>query len=262
MSVILDVKNLSMQFGGIKALTEVDLQISSGEIVALIGPNGAGKTTFFNCVTGIYKPTSGDVLLNTSKAKGIRLNGLKPNQVTVKGMARTFQNIRLFQSMSVLENVMIGRHCRTKSFIFGAAFRTRATRQEEQETIEKSYAILQKIGLDRAANDLASNLSYGEQRRLEIARALATEPSLLLLDEPAAGMNPQETKDLEALILKIQQEGQAILLIEHDMKLVMNLSHRIYVLDYGTLIATGTPQEIRNNPAVIKAYLGEGVEHA
>ncbi|WP_299881661.1 ABC transporter ATP-binding protein [uncultured Cocleimonas sp.] len=260
MSLILDVKKLSMRFGGIHALTDVDLQISSGEIVALIGPNGAGKTTFFNCVTGIYKPTSGDVLLNTPKTKNIRLNGLKPNQVTIKGMARTFQNIRLFQSMSVLENVMIGRHCRTKSFIFGAAFRTKFTREEEQQTIEKSYAILQKIGLEVSANELASNLSYGEQRRLEIARALATEPALLLLDEPAAGMNPQETQDLEALILRLQQEGQAILLIEHDMKLVMNLSHRIYVLDYGTLIATGTPQEIRNNPTVIKAYLGEGAD--
>ena len=260
MSVILEVKNLSMRFGGIRALTDVDLQVSSGEIVALIGPNGAGKTTFFNCVTGIYKPTSGEVLLNTPKAKNIRLNGLKPNQVTIKGMARTFQNIRLFQSMSVLENVMIGRHCRTKSFIFGAAFRTKSTRQEEQETIEKSYAILKKIGLEKSANELASNLSYGGQRRLEIARALATEPALLLLDEPAAGMNPQETHELEALILRLQQEGQAILLIEHDMKLVMNLSHRIYVLDYGTLIATGTPQEIRNNPTVIKAYLGEDAD--
>ncbi len=257
MSVILDVRKLNMRFGGIRALTDVNLQISSGEIVALIGPNGAGKTTFFNCVTGIYKPTSGDVLLNTPKKKNIRLNGLKPNQVTIQGMARTFQNIRLFQSMSVLENVMIGRHCRTKSFIFGAAFRTKSTRIEEQDIIEMSYAILQKIGLEAKANELASNLSYGEQRRLEIARALATEPSLLLLDEPAAGMNPQETLELEALILRLQQEGQAILLIEHDMKLVMNLSHRIYVLDYGTLIAMGTPQEVRNNPVVIKAYLGE-----
>ena len=260
MSSILQVNKLSMRFGGIHALNDVDLEVNSGEIVALIGPNGAGKTTFFNCITGIYQPTSGDILLNTPEKKNIRLNGLKPNKVTQKGLARTFQNIRLFQSMSVLENVMIGRHSRTKSYIFGAVFRTRSTRQEEQETIEKSYQILKKIGLEKYVNESASNLPYGAQRRLEIARALATEPSLLLLDEPAAGMNPQETKELEELILRLQQEGQAILLIEHDMKLVMNLSHRIYVLDYGTLIATGTPTEVRNNPAVIKAYLGEGAD--
>ena len=257
MSAILKVKNLSMRFGGVVALNALDLEIHEGEIVALIGPNGAGKTTFFNCVTGIYKPTEGDVLLTARGRENIRLNGLKPNQVASKGMARTFQNIRLFQSMSVLENVMIGRHCRTKAYILGAILRNKATRDEEKETIEKSYAILKKIGLEKYVNESASNLPYGAQRRLEIARALATEPSLLLLDEPAAGMNPQETKELEELILRLQQEGQAILLIEHDMKLVMNLSHRIYVLDYGTLIATGTPQEIRNNPAVIKAYLGE-----
>ncbi len=260
MSSILQVNKLSMRFGGIHALNDVDLEVNSGEIVALIGPNGAGKTTFFNCITGIYQPTSGDILLNTPEKKNIRLNGLKPNKVTQKGLARTFQNIRLFQSMSVLENVMIGRHSRTKSYIFGAVFRTRSTRLEEQETIEKSYQILKKIGLEKYVNESASNLPYGAQRRLEIARALATEPSLLLLDEPAAGMNPQETKELEELILRLQQEGQAILLIEHDMKLVMNLSHRIYVLDYGTLIATGTPTEVRNNPAVIKAYLGEGAD--
>lgn len=260
MKRILTTKNLSMHFGGIHALNNVDLEINSGEIVALIGPNGAGKTTFFNCVTGIYKPTIGDVMLNTTEGKEERLNGLKTNHITEKGLARTFQNIRLFQSMSVLENVMIGRHCRTKSFIFGAAFRTKATLAEEEETIEICYQILKKVGLEKYVNESASNLPYGAQRLLEIARALATEPSLLLLDEPAAGMNPQETIELEALILKLQQEGQAILLIEHDMKLVMNLSHRIYVLDYGTLIAEGTPLEIRNNPAVIKAYLGESAD--
>lgn len=260
MNSILQVDKLSMRFGGIHALTNVDVEIFNGEIVALIGPNGAGKTTFFNCITGIYQPTSGDVLLHTPDKGTTRLNGLKPNIVTTKGLARTFQNIRLFQSMSVLENVMIGRHCRTKSYILGAVLRTNSTRQEEQETIEKSYQILKKIGLEKYVNESASNLPYGAQRRLEIARALATEPALLLLDEPAAGMNPQETKELEELILRLQQEGQAILLIEHDMKLVMNLSHRIYVLDYGNLIATGTPKEVRNNPAVIKAYLGEGAD--
>ena len=259
-SPILQVKNLGMRFGGIKALDELDLDVNSGEIVALIGPNGAGKTTFFNCVTGIYNPTQGDVTLSPPESPAIRLNGLKPNQVAEKGMARTFQNIRLFQKMTVLENVMIGRHCRTHSFILGAILRNKSTRLEEQETIEKSYQILQKMGLEKQANDLASNLSYGAQRRLEIGRALATEPFLLLLDEPAAGMNPQETQELIKLINRLQQEGQSILLIEHDMKLVMELSHRIFVMDYGRRIAMGTPEEIRNNPVVIKAYLGESAD--
>ncbi len=257
---ILQVKNLGMRFGGIKALDDLDLDVNYGEIVALIGPNGAGKTTFFNCVTGIYNPTQGDVALTPPGGSSIRLNGLKPNQVAEKGMARTFQNIRLFQKMTVLENVMIGRHCRTNSFILGAILRNKATRIEEEETVHKSYQILQKMGLEKHANDLASNLSYGAQRRLEIGRALATEPFLLLLDEPAAGMNPQETQDLVKMINKLQQEGQSILLIEHDMKLVMELSHRIFVMDYGRRIAMGTPEEIRNNPVVIKAYLGESAD--
>jgi branched-chain amino acid transport system ATP-binding protein len=259
-SPILDVSGLGMSFGGIRALNDVNLQVHAGEIIALIGPNGAGKTTFFNCVTGIYKPTQGEVRLQAPGKKSYRLNGLKPNHVAERGLARTFQNIRLFNNMTVLENVMIGRHCRTSSFILGAIFRPRSTRLEEEQIIEVSYKLLQKLGLEKHANELASNLSYGEQRRLEIARALATEPSLLLLDEPAAGMNPQETQQLEEQILRLQQEGQAILLIEHDMKLVMNLSHRLYVLDYGNLIATGTPEEVRENPAVIKAYLGEDVD--
>lgn len=254
---ILQVEQLGMRFGGIKALDELNLEVNRGEIVALIGPNGAGKTTFFNCITGIYQPTHGEVKLNPPERPSIRLNNLKPNQVAEKGMARTFQNIRLFQNMTVLENIMIGRHCRTHAYILGAIFRNRATRVEEQQTIEKSYHILQKMGLEKQANDLASNLSYGAQRRLEIGRALATEPFLLLLDEPAAGMNPQETVELIELINKLQREGQSILLIEHDMKLVMELSHRIYVMDYGRRIAVGNPEEIRNNPQVIKAYLGE-----
>ncbi len=254
---ILDVEGLGMSFGGIRAVNDVNLQVHSGEIIALIGPNGAGKTTFFNCITGIYKPTQGKVRLNPPNGKSYLLNGLKPNQVAEKGLARTFQNIRLFNNMTVLENVMIGRHCRTSSFILGAIFRPPSTVREEKQIVEFSYQMLRKLGLEKHANELASNLSYGEQRRLEIARALATEPALLLLDEPAAGMNPQETQQLEEQIVKLQQEGQAILLIEHDMKLVMNLSHRLYVLDYGNLIATGSPEEIRENPAVIKAYLGE-----
>ena len=255
---ILTVTNLTMDFGGIRALNQLDLDVRSGEIVSLIGPNGAGKTTFFNCVTGIYTPTGGEVLLHTAQdGKQIRLNGLKPNKVTEKGLARTFQNIRLFAKMTVLENVMIGRHCRTKAFIFGAILRNQATRHEEREIAEQSYALLEKVGLDQFANEFAENLSYGAQRRLEIARALATEPMLLLLDEPAAGMNPQETQELVDLIHEIAAENQSILLIEHDMKLVMNLSDRIFVMDYGRKIAEGTPAEIRVNPAVIKAYLGE-----
>ncbi|MCP3888773.1 MAG: ABC transporter ATP-binding protein [Desulfobulbaceae bacterium] len=255
---ILKVTGLTMDFGGIRALNQLDLDVCAGEIVALIGPNGAGKTTFFNCVTGIYMPTAGEVLLTpTGSSKSISLKGLKPNIVTEKGLARTFQNIRLFSKMTVLENVMIGRHCRTKSFIFGAVFRPQKTRTEEQEILETSYGLLEKVGLDHLANEFSANLSYGAQRRLEIARALATEPLLLLLDEPAAGMNPQETIELDILIKKITSEGQAILLIEHDMKLVMSLSDRIFVMDYGKKIAEGTPAEIRANPDVIKAYLGE-----
>lgn len=257
---ILQVTGLSMDFGGIRAMNQLDLEVNSGEIVALIGPNGAGKTTFFNCVTGIYNPTEGDVNLNPPGKKPIRLNGLKPNKVTEKGLARTFQNIRLFQKMTVLENVMIGRHCRTKAHIAGAVFLNKATRQEERETVEKSYHILEKMGLSDVADEFSMNLSYGAQRRLEIGRALATEPFLLLLDEPAAGMNPQETQELDQLIKKIRDEGQTILMIEHDMKLVMSLSDKIFVMDYGTKIAQGTPQEIRSNPAVIKAYLGEEVD--
>ncbi len=258
---ILNVSGLTMDFGGIRALDSVDLDIRPGEIVALIGPNGAGKTTFFNCLTGIYTPSSGDILLrNPESGKETRINGMKPNKITKKGMARTFQNIRLFPNMSVLENVMIGRHCRTHSLILGAILRDPATRREEQEIIDTSYQILQKVGLDRDVNEQAKNLPYGAQRRLEIARALATEPFLLLLDEPAAGMNPKETEALVNLIRLICKEGHSILLIEHDMKLVMSLSDRIFVMDYGKKIAQGTPEEVRSNPAVIKAYLGEDVD--
>ena len=258
LQTLLEVKDLTMDFGGLRAVDTVSLNVCAGEIVALIGPNGAGKTTFFNCVTGIYKPTKGQIMVHPPQRKSQRINGFKPNRVTAIGMARTFQNIRLFQNMTVLENVMIGRHCRTTTSIIGAILRGPGTKRQEQETIDKSYELLEKVGLARYADEFAKNLPYGAQRRLEIARAMATEPFLLLLDEPAAGMNPQETKALDELIVRIRDEEKiAILLIEHDMKLVMNISERIYVMEYGKEIAQGTPQEIRSNPKVIEAYLGE-----
>jgi len=261
MEPILEVNKLTMQFGGLRALEDLDLDVNEGEIVALIGPNGAGKTTFFNCITGIHQPTKGEMFISPPGKKRKSINGLKPNRVTERGMARTFQNIRLFPNMTVLENVMIGRHCRMSAGILGAIFRGRSTVKEENKVVEDSYAMLEKIGLDEYVNELAMNLPYGAQRRLEIARAMATEPFLLLLDEPAAGMNLQETRELDELILRIRnKEGISILLIEHDMKLVMSLSDRIFVVDYGKKIAQGTPDEIQNNPAVIKAYLGEDID--
>ncbi|WP_018124023.1 ABC transporter ATP-binding protein [Desulfovibrio oxyclinae] len=256
---VLNVNEICKDFGGIRALDEVSLTVHNKEIAALIGPNGAGKTTFFNCITGIYTPTSGDVLLKSKEGQDRRVNGMKANHVTELGMARTFQNIRLFPSMTTLENVMIGTHCRSKSGIWGAISRNRKSRSEENEVIEKSYHLLELVGLEQYANELACNLPYGKQRRLEIARAMATDPFLLLLDEPAAGMNPQETLALQDLIIKLREEyDMSILLIEHDMKMVMSVSDSIFVLDYGRLIASGNAEEVSENPAVIKAYLGEG----
>lgn len=259
--MVLQAEGLTKDFGGLRAVNSVDVEVRRNEIVALIGPNGAGKTTFFNCVTGVYPPTQGDVIISPPDGSGEEsLVGYKPSKITTRGLARTFQNIRLFQNMTVLENVMIGRHSRLKAGVLGAVFRNKATRIEEERVLYDSYAILKKIGIEQHVNDLARNLPYGAQRRLEIARALATEPFLLLLDEPAAGMNPQETKRLEELILRLRDsEDLTIFLIEHDMSLVMSLSERIYVMDYGKLIAEGTPSQVKNNPEVIKAYLGEEV---
>lgn len=255
---VLRLDGVTKRFGGLLALSEVDLTVNKGEIVALIGPNGAGKTTLFNCVTSIYMPDGGKVLLTDPKGKTHSLAEKKPFQVTALGMARTFQNIRLFPTMTVLENVMIARHCRTRAGIMGALFRPPSVRREEREIEESSYALLNYLGLAPVFEEEARNLPYGQQRRLEIARALATNPYLLLLDEPAAGMNPQETRELKDLILVLRDEFKlSILLIEHDMTMVMSLSDRIYVMEYGCNIAEGTPEEVRNNPQVIKAYLGE-----
>lgn len=258
MKPVLEVAGLVQDFGGLRALNDLDLTVHEKEIVALIGPNGAGKTTFFNCVTGIYNPTEGHMFLTTRDGVQHALNGMKTHEITALGMARTFQNIRLFSEMTVLENVMIGRHCRTKAGILQALLRDRKTVAEEQDTIDRSYELLKTVNLEEFWNETARNLPYGAQRRLEIARALATEPILLLLDEPAAGMNPQETNELKDLIRSLRDKYDlSVLLIEHDMSMVMSLSDTIYVMEYGSPIASGTPEEIRSNPDVIKAYLGE-----
>jgi len=250
-----------MDFGGVRALDKVDFMIFPRETVALIGPNGAGKTTLFNCITGIYNPIQGSIRIAAKNGGETELKGLKPNKVTEKGIARTFQNIRLFQNMTALENIMVGRHCRLHSGVAGAIFRGRKTREEEKKVVEDSYALLKKFQLASYINEFAKNLPYGAQRRLEIARAMAIEPAILLLDEPTAGMNLQETKELDEMIVQLRdQEGVSILLIEHDMKLVMSLSNRIVVMDSGTKIAEGSVEEVRNNPVVIKAYLGEDID--
>lgn len=259
MKTVLETKDLCKFFGGLKAMDSINLEIKDQEIIALIGPNGAGKTTFFNCITGMHQPTSGDVFAMPPTRERVSLRAKKPNKVTEIGLARTFQNIRLFGKMTVLQNVMVGRHCRTKNTFLEAIIRSNRFKREEYETIEFSQNLLETFGLLKFAHQLAENLPYAFQRRLEIARALATEPFLLLLDEPAAGMNPHETQELDKLILKIRKEQKiSILLIEHDMKLVMRISDRIYVMNQGKQIAQGTPEAIQTDKAVIQAYLGEG----
>ncbi|GAA5514383.1 lipopolysaccharide export system ATP-binding protein LptB [Deinococcus carri] len=254
MSALLDVQHLTKTFGGLTAVNDVTFQVPERSIISVIGPNGAGKTTFFNLITGIYAPDQGNITL-----AGQSLVGLRPDQVVSAGIARTFQNIRLFPSMTAEENIMLGRGTRLKTGFWDAVLRNGTFRRDEDNAHETAEVLLDFVGLSRWRDELSTNLPYGDQRKLEIARALATTPKLILLDEPAAGMNPRETEDLKALIRRIRDDlGVTVVLIEHDMRLVMTLSENITVLNYGSKLSEGLPHQVRNDPQVMEAYLGRG----